>query len=128
MKVYILILLLAATVQSATQVVISSPADVKKHEDFDYQNFIWNSWQQLHYDVNGFDTAFLNSNFYTLKDCREAEKVLFAKINLYRIDMALLPFLWNEKASGVSLQFCIRLSKLGYIQHELDGTTPTTRM
>ncbi|MCB0792244.1 MAG: hypothetical protein H6595_13025 [Flavobacteriales bacterium] len=110
------------------QTVLRSPAEARSRADIDYANVRWVAWVSPKYKVSGFDRRFLDSNFFQVKDHRLVEQVVFAKINMYRKEMGRPPLQWCQKGADISREYTEKCARRGTIDHELDGTTPTSRM
>lgn len=123
---FIFILFMSSVLQAQT--VLNSPADAKKYPSLDLQNFRWANYVRPHYAVSVFEKSFLESDFFALTDLSVAEKVLFQKINLYRAEMGLKPVEWNETSATVARKHAEACAALGYIDHNLNGKTPTDRL
>lgn len=110
------------------QTVLRSPYEARTRAVIDYADVRWVEWVSPKYKVAGFDQRFLDSNFFHVKDRRRVEQVVFAKINLYRKEMGRPPLQWCQKGADRSREYAEQCARRGTIDHQLDGTTPTSRM
>ena len=101
----LIILTLLPLYSVLAQSVLDSPSEAKEHLQIDYGNIIWTTYQHPHYKVEGFDRAFLKTDFYSLQNAESASLVLMQKINLYRVEMGMNRLAFNDTASQVAVSF-----------------------
>ena len=128
MKAAGILILISLSVSCLAQTILNGPEDAKYYPNIDLQNIKWSDYVQPHYKVTGFSKEFLESDFYALEDYKQAEQVLFQKINLYRKEMGLDALTWKETGAKVCRDFSKELSAVGYLDHLLNNTTPSSRM
>jgi len=71
---------------------------------------------------------YLEQDAYTECDLKMMEEILLAKINAYRKLNGLNELLIEDTACTVARDLCERLTSQKWLDHDLDGTTPSSRM
>jgi uncharacterized protein YkwD len=127
MKTFFLIILLTFGTFVYSQTILNSPEEAKRVKDIDYENIVWTEYQQPHYILKGFESEYLDSDFFRRKDFEKAEAVLMEKINTYREIMGRGSLVLNDTASFVCREYAKELSKRKKLTHTLNGKTPYDR-
>lgn len=128
MKAVVVLVSLITFNSALAQAILNGPGEAKAYKDLDLQNIKWSEYVMPHYEVKGFSREFLESDFYSLDSFEKAEQVLFQKINLYRQEMGLSPLTWSDTGALVCGNYSKELCAAEYSNHDLNGTTPSSRM
>jgi hypothetical protein len=104
--------------------------DAAKVEKINVHKIKWESSQEPHFDIPGFNPDFLEKDFFALNNAemRLAEILLLQKINAYRKVFDKPSLRRHQIGSEVAAEFAEELAQAGRLDHHLHGKSPTDRI